>query len=73
MTEHYVYPEQRHKRLRSRARAQTSGVREHYEAGINAYQGGDLNQAERESRAALRLEPGFLEAHYNLGLVLLQK
>jgi hypothetical protein len=38
------------------ANAQTPGVREHYAAGINAYQRGDLEQAELEFRAALKLK-----------------
>src|SRR5437016_9085919 len=53
-----------------RARAQTSGAREHYEAGINAYQRGDLHLAEREFRAVLKLQPGLLEARENLGVTL---
>ena len=51
-----------------------SGTAEaHYDTGIKALEGGDLNGAEQQFRATLKLRPDFFEARQNLAITLAQK
>src|SRR5574340_1115468 len=46
---------------------------QHFSLGNKAYQSGDLNQAEREYRTALRIAPTMVDARQNLAITLAQK
>ena len=55
---------------RARRRAAALGP---YNRGVAALDGGDLAEAERQFRLALRTAPGLADARYNLALVLLDR
>jgi tetratricopeptide (TPR) repeat protein len=46
---------------------------EPYNRGVTAFSRGDLDEAERQFRLALRTEPDLTDARYNLALVLLKR
>jgi tetratricopeptide (TPR) repeat protein len=56
-----------------RGQSPVEQAREHFDAGTDAYKAHDLDKAEEEFRAALKLRPAYLEARENLAITLARK
>src|SRR5579863_3429337 len=55
------------------ALALNSEAVQHFNLGNKAFQSGDLAQAEREYRAALKIDPALVAARQNLAITLAQR
>src|SRR5262249_1274815 len=70
----YVAPEVQRRADAVKAWKRAPHIKEaHYQLGLDAYEGGDLDGALQHFRDALKLDDGYQGAQYQLGLVLREK